>query len=224
MAVAMLAVALGGASPATASRAGCIKAVGSSKKANDRSESGQGIVLSRGGKLYSCQFNDPRKNDPLPGQDPHYRILRGTVVVKGRYAAYGSVQDAGDHTNTTVFSVHLRKGNTAAASDEVNYSQDVDLTNLQLRPNGSFVWMFSWPAGDPEHPGAFSVVYGFDRVTKDTATLFLNDTDNEDVEGSDPENPIVRGSLVLRHDHLGATGWGVTWARKGAATPRVDVH
>jgi hypothetical protein len=222
-AVVATAVGLAGAAPAAASKAGCIKAVGSSKLANGHSQSGKAIVLRKGGKLYGCAFAHPRKNE-LPGQDDGGRILRGSVVVKGRFAAYGS-HYGHDPVNTIVFSAKLwnvrDEDRQWASSADFGDSENVDLTNLQLRPNGSIVWMFSWPTGDPGRSGAFSVVLGIDH---NGPQHYDNDNEDDQDQGSDPEHPIRLRSLRLIHDGLGDTGWGVTWAREGKATPRVDVH
>src|SRR3954463_7158397 len=107
-AVAVIAVAIAGVAPAAASRRGCEKAVGSHTLANSHSVSGQAIVLRKSGKLYGCVFKKPRKNQPLPGQDG--KVLSDSIVVNGRYAAYGS--HFGDPENTIVFSVRLWKFRT----------------------------------------------------------------------------------------------------------------
>jgi hypothetical protein len=224
-AVAATAIAIVAAAPAAASRRGCEKAVGSTKLANDHSVSSKGIVLRKGSTLWSCAFRKSRANE-LPGQDSNSRIDRGSVVVRGPYAAYGSKYEGGDHVNTIVFSVKLGNEESWADSFDVkDYGQDVKLDKLQLRPNGSIVWMFEWPNGDDTVRGNYSVVLGFDHGSDGVGDPVYHryDSDYEDEEDTDPLNPIVQGSLRLKHDKVGETGWAIRWSRAKNASARVDV-
>lgn len=223
LAAVALTVSLALAAPAAATKRGCVKAVGSSTLANDHSQSAQAIVLRKGGKLYGCSFDRERAHE-LPGQDDGGQIVRSTVVVKARNAAYGNQYHGGGHVTTIVWSVKLRSGKAWAASDDVPYGEDVDLQNLELRPNGSIGWMFAWPAGNPGRSGAYTVVLGFDHGAGGSPRYNKYGSDNEDESDADPEHPIVQHSLRLLHDGLGETGWRLTFSREGAATGFFDVH
>jgi hypothetical protein len=211
-AVAVAALAIAGTAPAAASRAGCFAAVGpGAKKANRSSESGEAIVLRRGGRYYGCSFDRERAHRLPESEDG--QILPDSIQVARRNAAYALVFGSGEDANTVVYSIKLRSGKqwVNSARDEVHYGEDVTLTDLVLRGNGTIAWQFSWPEegdGDP-----FSVVLGFDHNGNGGPRFHLYEDDSKS------DNKIRASTLDLLHDGIGSTGWRITWRHGGGAAP-----
>lgn len=212
-ALAAIAIAATGASPAAASRGGCFAAAGSGAK--PVAQSSAAIVLARKGKLYGCSYDRERAH-LLPGQDEGERILRGSVQVEARNAAYGSMLDSEHHT-VTVFSVKLRSGHTWAASDDTGFGDDVDLDDLVLRPNGSIAWQFSYRYAEDD---GWTKVMGFDHGGSGSPQFNLYDND-ESGSDRDREHRIIRGTLRL--SHLGSS-WRVAWSRRSEGSISAPIH
>jgi hypothetical protein len=206
MTLATTAVAIGGAAPAAADKGGCIANAPSG--AETVAQSGQAIVLSAHGKLWGCSYGRERVHE-LPGQDTGNRIMRGSVVVRNRYAAYGSKLTSGHHT-ITVYSVKLWSGRPWAASDDLGVGDDVSLTGLVLRGNGSIAWMFSYRYHEAD---GWTQVLGFDHDGNGDPQTLDGDNDQDSEHGR--LHRIIAGSLRLTH--LGSD-WRVTWSRRGEST------
>jgi hypothetical protein len=212
------AMAIGGAAPAAASRAGCFEnAPSGATKANKHSESDDAIVLRAHGKYYGCSFDREDVNE-LDGQDKGEKILRGSVQVERRNAAYGSVLNGRD---VTVYSARLRKSHTWASSEGSGYGENVTLDDLVLRGNGSIAWQFTYPGDDTGAEDAFTVVLGLWHDGRDHR-FHTYDDDQDSQHGRD--HRIVRGSLELHHDGAGPTGWRVYWSREGEATRHEPIY
>lgn len=218
--VAALAIAIVGAAPAAASRASCIDALGS-KKANRFSESSKAIVLRRHGQYYGCTFRGTHIHK-LPGQDDGGEVIRDSVQVEARNAAYGIVF-SGNVTSVNSFQIGTNHLWVASQDPRWNnvmrWGEDVTLDDLVLRPNGSIAWQFSWPRDNPEGDDSFTVVLGFDHNGSGRARF-----DGFSTSETNGDGRPIRGTLDLLHDGLGTTGWGVRWSRQGAAPTRHSIN
>jgi hypothetical protein len=215
---AAIGIAIAGAAPAAASRGDCLRGA---TKANRFSESNEAIVVRKDGKLYGCVFKRGVLHR-LP--DDGGRIMRDTIHVERRKTAYG-VEFSGGAV-ISVYSARLGiatdEAKWVASQDPrwdkvMHWGENVVLSDLDLRPNGSIAWEFSWPAegdGDP-----YSVVLGFDHGANGNPRFHKYDDDT----GS--ESKIVESSVEIVHNRVGATGWQVTWRRDNGAAPiRRDLH
>jgi hypothetical protein len=218
MMLAVSALSLAGAAPAAASRAGCFKTAPSgAKKANRYSESGQGIVLRAHGLYYGCSFRRG-KSHLLPGQDGGGEILRDSIQVARRHAAYGIVFQGSNGPVTGLYSVRLWSGTAWVASTDpeweniVHWGENVTLDDLVLRPNGSIAWQGSWPVYDPEGDQSYRVVMGFDHGTSGKPKFEPYDDDR----GRTEEGRIRRTSLDISHT---GRNWRISWVRSARGAP-----